>query len=161
MKYQPLSSGLQQKYLNSYHVPYKGDGPATTDLLGGRITMMFGFTPSVRPHIASGALRALGAASAKRLPTLPDLPTLAEQGFPGFDSTTWYGLMAPAGTPSEIVEKIHAEVRRVLYLPRLKQTLDSLGADPVGSPPHELAAMMKIESERWRKVIEQANIRAD
>ncbi len=143
------------------HVPYKGDGPAMTDLLGGRITMMFGFTPSVRPHIASGGLRVLGAASAKRLPTLPDLPTLAEQGLPGLDSATWYGLMAPAGTPSEIIEKIYADVRRVLYQPKLKQTLDSLGADPVGNSPPELATMMKNESERWRKVIEQANIRAD
>jgi tripartite-type tricarboxylate transporter receptor subunit TctC len=151
-----LSAGIDM-----VHVPYKGTGPALNDLLGGQVSMMFSQLSSALPHVRSGKLRALGMASVKRSPVMPELPTIAEQGFPGFEAVSWYALMVPAGTPPEVIAKLHAETARILKLPEVKEKLAGLGAEPVGNSPQELAATIHSESARWADVIRRQGIKAD
>ena len=143
------------------HVPYKGTGPALTDLLGGQITMMFAQLSSALPHIKSGKLRAIGVASLKRSALLPDLPTIAEQGMARFEAVSWYALMVPAGTPREIIDRLNAEVVRLLARPELKEKLSALGLDVAGSRPQELAATIQSESARWADVIKRRGIKPE
>jgi tripartite-type tricarboxylate transporter receptor subunit TctC len=143
------------------HVPYRGVGPALNDLVGGHVSMMFSQMSSALPHIQSGALRALGVASLKRSMVMGELPTIAEQGFPGFEATSWYALMVPAGSPKDVITKLHAETVRILHLPDVKEKLAGLGADPVGNSPEELAATIREESERWAEVIRKQGIKLD
>jgi tripartite-type tricarboxylate transporter receptor subunit TctC len=143
------------------HVPYKGMAPAMNDLLGGQVSFMFLSMSSALKQVEAGKLRALGVASLKRAPAAPALPTIAEQGFPGFEAVSWYALMAPAGTPAEVVEKIAAESARALRDPAVRERLVGLGAEPVGSSPAELAAMLKRENARWGEFIRKAGIRAE
>jgi tripartite-type tricarboxylate transporter receptor subunit TctC len=143
------------------HVPYRGVGPALNDLVGGHVSMMFSQMSSALPHIQSGALRALGVASLKRSMVMGELPTIAEQGFPGFEATSWYALMVPAGAPKDVITKLHAETVRILHLPDVKEKLAGLGADPVGNSPEELAATIREESERWAEVIRKQGIKLD
>jgi tripartite-type tricarboxylate transporter receptor subunit TctC len=143
------------------HVPYRGIGPALNDLLGGHVSMMFSQMSSALPHIQSGALRGLGTASSRRSPVLPELPTIAEQGFPGFEATSWYALMVPAGTPADVIGKLHGETVRILRLPDVKEKLAGLGADPVGNSPQELATTIREESARWAEVIRKQGIKLD
>jgi len=143
------------------HVPYKGTGPALNDLLGGQVSMMFSQMSSALPHIRAGKLRAIGAASVKRSPLMPDLPTIAEQGFPGFEATSWYALMVAAGTPQEVIAKLNAETVRILRLPELREKLSGLGAEAVGNSPAELAATIQKESARWAEVIRKQGIKAE
>jgi tripartite-type tricarboxylate transporter receptor subunit TctC len=143
------------------HVPYKGMAPAMNDLLGGQVTFMFLSTSSALKQVQAGKLRALGVASLKRSPAAPDLPTIAEQGFPGFEAVSWYALMAPAGTPADVVEKIAAESTRALRDASVRERLLGLGADPVGGSPADLAAMLKRENARWGDIIRKAGIRAE
>jgi len=151
-----LSAGIDM-----VHVPYKGIGPALNDLLGGQVSMMFSQLSSALPHVRSGKLRALGMASLKRSPVMPELPTIAEQGFPGFEAVSWYALMVPAGTPHEVVAKLHTETSRILKLPEVRDRLAGLGAEPVGNSPQELAATIRSESARWSEVIRRQGIKAD
>jgi tripartite-type tricarboxylate transporter receptor subunit TctC len=151
-----LSAGIDM-----VHVPYKGIGPALNDLLGGQVSMMFSQLSSALPHFRSGKLRAIGMASLKRSPLMPELPTIAEQGFPGFEAVSWYALMVPAGTPAEIISRLHRETARILKLPEVKEKLAALGADPVGNSPQELAATIRSESARWADVIRRQGIKAD
>jgi tripartite-type tricarboxylate transporter receptor subunit TctC len=143
------------------HVPYNGVGPAIRELLGGQTSLALGQTPAVLPHIQSGRLRAVAAASAKRLAIQPDLPTVAESNLAGFEAVSWYALMAPAETPKEIVARLSAEITRVVRLQDVRERLNGLGAEPVGGTPDELAATMRSESSRWAKVIKTAGIKAD
>ena len=143
------------------HVPYKGTGPALNDLLGGSVSMMFSQTSSALPHIKSGRLRAIASAAAHRSAVLPDVPTVAEQGFPGFEATSWYALMAPAGTPPAVIAKLHDDTVQVLKLPELREKLASLGAEAVGNSPAELAAIIQRESTRWAEVIRKQGLKPE
>ncbi len=143
------------------HVAYKGTGPALNDLMGGQVTMMFSQMSSALPHVKSGKLRALGVASPRRSAAAPEVPTVAEQGLAGFEAVSWYALIAPSGTPAEIIDKLQQEVARLLQLPDVKEKLAGLGAEPVGNTPAELAARMRAESARWAQVVKAAGIKAD
>lgn len=147
--------------IDMVHVAYKGTGPALNDLLGGQVSMMFSQMSSALPHIRSGKLRALGVASLKRSPVMPELPTIAEQGFAGFEATSWYALMVAAGTPRDAIAKLHAETARILRLPEVKEKLAALGADAVGNTPEEVAATIRTETARWADVIRKQGIKAD
>ncbi len=143
------------------HVPYKGTAPAMNDVIGGAITLSFVQASTALPHVKAGKLRAIGLASPQRSPLLPDLRTVAEQGLPGFEAVSWYALMAPAGTPADIVARVSTEVNRILKLPDVKTRLEALGATPAGGTPQELAAMIRAESARIAPVVKAANIRAN
>jgi len=143
------------------HIAYKGTGPALNDLLGGQISMMFSQMSSALPHIRAGKLRALGVASLKRSAVLPALPTVAEQSLPGFEAVSWYALMAPAGTPAEVIAKLQAECARILRLADVREKLAALGAEAVGNRPEELMAIIRAKSARWQKVVKDANIKAE
>jgi tripartite-type tricarboxylate transporter receptor subunit TctC len=143
------------------HVPYKGMAPALNDVLGGQISFMFLSMSSALSQMQGGKLRGLGVASLVRSSSLPDLPTIAEQGLPGFKAVSWYALMAPIGTPGEIVDKIAGDIARVLRDPQVRQQLLGLGLTPVGNTPAELSAMLKQEDAFWRDFIRKTGIRAE
>ena len=143
------------------HVPYKGNAPALTDLLGGQVDVLFSPINSALPHIKAGKLRALAVASDKRIASLPDVPTLAEAGVPGYKSEIWIALFAPAKTPKDIVDKIAAEVSRMQTQADVKEQLNAQGIDPLANTPEQVAALIKADSARWGKVIKFAGIRAD
>ena len=148
--------------LDLVHLPYQGVGPAIKDLLGGRLQLMLAQVPSALPQIKAGKLRALGVASSAPLASLPDVPTLAAAaGIPGYEAVSWYALMAPAGTPSDVITKIHADVAKVLQYPEVRERLAGMGAEPSGEAPAELAKRIKIEYDRWGDVVRKANIKAD
>jgi tripartite-type tricarboxylate transporter receptor subunit TctC len=146
---------------NIVHVPYKGTGPAITDLLGGQVQLMFNSMPTVLPLVRSGKLRALAVGSTQRISAIADIPTVAESGVPGFENVTWYGMFAPAKTPREIVNKLNAQVVRILAEPDMAQRLSSQGAEPRSSTPDELAKFMRVEFERWAKVIKSAGVKVE
>jgi tripartite-type tricarboxylate transporter receptor subunit TctC len=148
--------------LDLVHVPYQGVGPAMKDLLGGRINLMVAQVPAALPHIKGGKLRALGVASSAPLAALPEVPTLASAaGLPGFEAVSWYALMAPAGTPREVIAKIHGDVAKALQMADVRERLAGMGAEPSGESPAELAARIKAEYDRWGAVVRKANIKAD
>jgi tripartite-type tricarboxylate transporter receptor subunit TctC len=148
--------------LDLVHVPYQGVGPAMKDLLGGRINLMVAQVPSALPHINAGKLRALGVASSAPLPALPEVQTIAAAApLPGFEAVSWYALMAPAGTPRDVIAKIHADTAKALQIPEVRERLAAMGAEPSGESPAELAARIKAESQRWGEVVRKANIKAD
>ena len=135
------------------HVPYKGTAPALADLLGGQIAFVITGLPPVLPHAKAGKLRILGVASAQRLKQFPDIPTIAESGVPGYEATQWYGILAPAGTPKELVAKLNADIVKALHDPSVADKLAAEGADPVGNSSDEFGAFIKTEIELWGKVI--------
>ena len=143
------------------HVPYKGGGPALTDLVGGRIDMMFDTAASAMPHVRSGNLRALAIATPARHADFPDLPTFAEQKLPDYSINSWYSLHAPAGTPPDVVNKLYSEVVVVLQAPDVKEKLRTLSVDPGGMPPDKFAAFVKSELDRYGEVIRKAQIKVD
>jgi tripartite-type tricarboxylate transporter receptor subunit TctC len=148
--------------LDLVHLPYQGVGPAMKDLLGGRLQLMLAQVPSALPQIKAGKLRALGVASSAPLASLPDVPTIAAAaGLPGYEAVSWYALMAPAGTPKDVVEKIHSDVAKVLQFPEVRERLAGMGAEPSGEAPAELAKRIKVEYDRWGEVVRKANIKAD
>ena len=142
-------------------IPYKGSGPAMTDLLGGQVTLMMDSLASSLPHIRSGKIKAIAMSSAERVPQLPEVPTIAESGYPGFDGVGWGGLVMPIATPRDIVEKIGGDVRRILLDPVMQARIVERGAiaDPRG--PAEFAAFVKAEITKWGEIARKANIRAD
>ena len=143
------------------HVPYKGTGPMLSDLLGGSTQATFtGATPLI-PHIKSGKLRPIAVGGAKRIDALPDLPTVSESGLKGFETSQWYGIMAPAGTPNAIVQKLSLEINRILKQPDVIERLSADGSVAHGTTPDEFAAFIKAERERWGKVVKSANIKAE
>ncbi len=147
--------------VKTLHVPYKGRQFAVPDLLGGSITMMFDNMPSVLPTVREGKLRAIGQTSARRSASAPDIPTIAEQGLPGFDATSWFAVFAPAGTPQPVVDKMNAEIRRVFELPESKEKLKTLGLDPILGGPADLAAYQKAEIAKWAEVVKASGAKAD
>ncbi|HEX9193308.1 MAG TPA: tripartite tricarboxylate transporter substrate binding protein [Burkholderiales bacterium] len=147
--------------IDMVHIPYKGTSPGVVDLLAGQVTVMTPNVLTALPHIKAGKLRALAVTSAKRSEALPDTPTIAEAGLPGYDSTQWYGVLAPAGTPHEIVTRLHAEIVRALRLPDLRERLAADGAEAVGSTPEEFAAFIQSEIEKWTAVAKSAGIRPE
>ncbi|WP_077000283.1 tripartite tricarboxylate transporter substrate binding protein [Variovorax sp. KK3] len=147
--------------LQMIHVPYKGIGPALNDVVGGQVSMMFGAMSAVLPHVKSGKLRAIGVASLKRSATMPELPTIAEQGLPNFEAVSWYALMAPAGTPPAVVDRLNAEVARSLAKPAIREKFEAQGLEPGGGKPQALAESIRIETARWGDVIRKQNIKPD
>jgi tripartite-type tricarboxylate transporter receptor subunit TctC len=143
------------------HVPYRGSGPAVVDLVAGRITMMFDATPSLLPFITAGKLRALAAASPQRHRLLPDVPSFAELGYPGMDIALWYGVTAPGGTPAPIVQRLNAELIKILSTPDIRKSLTEQGADVQGGTPEEFVAFMRNESARWGTVVKRAGIKPE
>ena len=143
------------------HVPYKGTGPALTDLLGGQITMMFAQLSSALPHIQSSKLRALGVASLKRSRVLPAVPTIAEQGLPRFEAVSWYALMAPAGTPEEVIARLNIETARLFARADVRERLGAQGMELAVGRPQDLAATIQSESARWAEVIRTRNIKPE
>jgi len=133
------------------HVPYSGIALAVPDLLTGRVTMAFANATVALPQVRDNKLRALAVTSLQRLQTTPDLPTVAESGFPGYDATSWYGLMAPAGTPASIIERLHRETAKVLTLPNVRKKFDELDMQPVGNSPEEFGADIRVEIPIWRR----------
>ncbi len=146
--------------LDIQHVPYRGAAPVITDLLGGRIDMFFGNIAPLLPLIREGKLRALAVTALKRVAAIPDLPTMAESGFPGFDATASFGLMAPAGTSAAIIEKLHRETVRIAALPDIRKRLDDLGMEVIANTPAEFSDVIRSETRQWAKVIKEAGIKA-
>jgi tripartite-type tricarboxylate transporter receptor subunit TctC len=142
-------------------VPYKSSAQMTTDALGGQIEVLFHNAPVLLPHLKSGGLRGIAITSAKRSPAAPELPTMAEAGVPGFEITAWFGFMAPRGTPQAIIEKIHADVARIVASPEVHERILSQASEPVGNSPAEYAAFINEEIAKWRAVIKQANVKAE
>lgn len=140
------------------HIPYKGNGPAAIGIMTGEASMMFGSGPSVVPHVKTGKLRMIATTGPKR--TIPELPAISEI-LPGYDVTQWYGLLAPAGTPKDIVDRLHKEIARALAQPRVIQLYTNLGTQPGSTTPAEFAAFIKAEGEKYLKVVKTANIKAD
>ena len=141
------------------HVPYKGTGPALTDLLGGQVQLMFNSAVSMLPQVRAGKLRALAVTGARRLPVLPDMPTVAESGLPGYEAASWYGVFAPGGTSRSIVDKVSGEVVKIVRAPEMRERLIADGADPAGTSPEEFGAYIKRELARWGKVVREAGIK--
>ncbi len=140
-------------------VAYRGTTAFVPDLLAGRVTMSFANIANAMPLVREGKLRALAITSIKRSALAPDLPTMAEVGFPGFEAVPWFGLLAPAGTPKEIIDKIYAETVRTLAMPEVRKKFDELGLEPIGNTPAEFAAVIKKETPEWAKVIKDAGIK--
>ena len=140
------------------HVPYKGSGPLVTDLLGGQITMSFDTITPVLPHIRAGKLRALAVTTSKRSPALPDVPTLDESGLKGFNLGTWFGVLAPAGTPREIVSRLNTELVKIIHSPEFKKRMDDIGAEPVGNTPEQMAQQIRDDTERFAKLVKDAKV---
>src|SRR5215216_1467571 len=143
------------------HVPYKGSAPALTDLVAGRTSMMFVNVLSARGFLESGQLRALAIGTAQRSPAMPDIPTIAESAMPDFRAVVWFGLLAPAETPRPIVDKLNAEIVRVLRLPEFKQKLAEQGAEAVPSSPEEFSAHIQAEIAKWAQVIKTSGVRME
>jgi tripartite-type tricarboxylate transporter receptor subunit TctC len=143
---------------NLVHVPYKGGGPAMSDLLGGQIPSVFASATTATPQVRAGKLRALGTTGAKRSATLPDVPTIAEQGYPGYEATNWYAFVAPAKTPRDIVARLNREIVRTLRDPETHDAIFKQGEEPTPSTPEELARHMEREFATWGRVIKEAGI---
>jgi tripartite-type tricarboxylate transporter receptor subunit TctC len=143
------------------HIPYKGSGPAVTDLIGGHVQVMFDSITSALPHVRAGNLKALGVTSAKRSSTLPEVPTIAEAGVPGYEIDPWFGVLAPAGTPPAIVAKVQTEIARTLELPDVKEKLAGIGAEPIGSTPEAFSRHLVAETIKWDALVKEAGIRLE
>jgi tripartite-type tricarboxylate transporter receptor subunit TctC len=145
--------------IRTTHVPYKGMAPAVTDLLGGQVQMMFAGISTVLPHIKSGKLVPIAIATPHRSPQLPEVPAVAESGLPGFDVTSWYGLVVPAGTRPELVQKLYRDVAEALRSEDVRGKLAALGLDPVGNSPEAFERMIATESRKWSDIVRKANIK--
>jgi tripartite-type tricarboxylate transporter receptor subunit TctC len=143
------------------HIPYKGSAPAVTDLLGGQVMMMFDNIPSALPHIKAGKLKALATTGAKRDPALPDLPTIAEAGVAGYESGVWFGLMAPAGTPKDVIAKLNEGAVKGTKSPDFVKRMTELGYNIIGSSPEQMSEMLKAEVARWTPIVKASGAKAD
>ena len=147
--------------LQLLHIPYKGSGPAVTDMLGGQVDLMFDSITSARPHIQSGKLLALGVTSARRSSALPNVPTIAEAGVPGYEVSPWFAVFAPAGTPADVVAKLNQSLITAMRQPETLKKLEGVGAEPIGSTPQALAEHLNKELVRWGALIKDRDIRLD
>ena len=143
------------------HVPYKGTGPAMTELLGGHLSLMFDVIMTSLPHVQSGKLRTLASSGLQRSPIAPDIPTIAESGYAGYEAMVWFGLFAPAGTPPEVARKVSEDTARVLNSPKMREVLASQGLETVASSPADFATRVASEIAKWRKVIQEAGIKLE
>jgi len=143
------------------HVPYKGASQALTDTLGGQVQSLISSVPSALSQIKGGRLRAIAVSSAKRARELPEVPTIAESGYKGFEASTWYGLLAPAGTPAAIIARLNAEVNRVLKTPEVRERLTAEGGEPLGGSPEQFASFLKTEHAKWGRVVKESGARAE
>jgi len=156
MEYLKLVSGMQLQ-----HVPYKGTGPNLVDLVAGRTHATSAGTPPLLPHVKSGRLRVIAAGTAQRLPSLPEVATVAEQGYPGFETSQWYGLNAPAKTPPAVVQKLADAAAKAVKMPSVIDRFKADDAEPVGSSPKEYGDYIAKEQARWKEVIQKAGVKAD
>jgi tripartite-type tricarboxylate transporter receptor subunit TctC len=152
-----LATGID----NMQHVPYKGSSPALTDLLGGQVQLMFDSLPSSQAFIKSGALKAIAVTTQRRSSALPNVPTISESAVPGFNFSTWYGVWAPAATPSALVDKLSSEIGHITRLPEVREKFLALGAEPVGSSAEDFAAFNKSELTKWARIVKQSGARVD
>ncbi|RZU02936.1 tripartite tricarboxylate transporter substrate binding protein [Rivibacter subsaxonicus] len=143
---------------NLLHIPYKGSGPLTTDLLGGQVTMSFDTITPVLQHIKAGKLRALAVTTAKRSSSLPEVPSLAEAGLKDFDIGTWFGVLAPAATPKDIVARLSTEMIKIIQSPDFRKRMEEIGAEPIGNTPEQMAQQIKGETEKFARLVKQANV---
>ena len=151
-----LAAGIHMQ-----HVPYKGSGQAVVDLVGGQVQAMVSGMSSVMPHIKAGRLRPLAVTGSQRSPAVPDLPTIAESGFPRFEATAWYGVLAPAGTPPAIVTRLHDEIVRALKMPAVRERLEYVGFEIVGGTPAAFGAYIKSEIKKWAPVVKAAGAKPE
>ena len=158
-----LTSELFQKAagIKTQHVPYKGANQALTDVISGNVELYMSSVPTLIGQIKNGKLRPLAVTSAKRVDDLPDVPTINESGYKGFDAVTWFGLLAPAGTPKDVIAKLNAEFNKALQNPELRKKLGDEGADPAGGTPEQFAALIKDEIPRWGKVVKESGAKVD
>jgi len=147
--------------VNIAHIPYKGTGPALIDAMAGQVHMLFGNVLSSMTHVKSGKLRALAVTTAKRSMVLPDLPTVSESGVPGYQNSTWFGLLAPAGTPAAVLSKLNAELVKTTQSPDIVERLAPDGGEPVGSTPEQFGRHLALEIARWRKVVKDAGMKVE
>jgi len=150
-----------QAKLDIVHVPYRGTGPMLTDLLGGQLQMTFNGVPPIAGQIKAGKLRPIAVGSAKRVPSLPDVPTIAESGYPGFETSQWYGILVPAGTPAPVIERLHREIVAALKNPDTTRRIVDDGGVAVGDTPQEFAAVIASEAKRWGEVVRAAGVKPD
>ena len=143
------------------HIPYKGGGPAAIALMSGEITVILGEPASVVPHIKSGKLRAIAVTSARRALALPDLPTIAEAGVPGYEVTSWNGMLAPAGTPADVIARLNTEFNKIIATPAMRQKMIDNGYEPMGGPPEKFGAKIHSEILKWAPVVKAAGVRVD
>jgi len=143
------------------HIPYKGSAPALQDLIGGQVQLMFDNLPSALPQIKGGKLRALAVTSAARAAALPDVPTVAEAGLPGFEASSWFGVLAPAGTPVAIIARLNAEIAKWLASPEAREKLASQGANAAGGSPEDFAKHIAAETAKWQKVVKESGAKVD
>ena len=148
----------QQTGTRLQHIPYKGSGPLATDLLGGQILMSFDTITPVLPHIKAGKLRPLAVTTAKRSPALPDVRTLQEAGLKDFDIGTWFGVLAPVGTPKPVLDRLSAEATKIIQSPDFRKRMDDIGAQPVGNSPAEMAAQIRSETDKFSVLVKAANV---
>lgn len=148
-------------HVDMLHVPYKGSAPALTDLIAGNVAVLFSDMPVAAPHIKGNSVRALAITSTTRSPLLPDLPTVAESGLPGFECVSWYGVLAPAGTPKADVELLNARIVKVLAQPQVQEKFAGLGSTAKSSTPAEFDALIKRDYDKWRKVIKDAGVKVE
>ena len=151
----------KQSGIKVVHVPYKGAGPAATDLLGGQVDFYFATPQTVVPFVKAGKLRVLAVSSSKRLPVLPDVPTVAESGLKGFDTSDWKLLVAPAGTPADVVKRLNAEVAKAMSKPATLAQLLAEGSVPMSGSPQEVATYLKAEQQRWGAVVRESAVKVD
>ncbi|WP_278533649.1 Bug family tripartite tricarboxylate transporter substrate binding protein [Delftia acidovorans] len=151
----------QQAGIKMVHVPYKGTGPALQDLLGGQVDLTFGTAPPFMPHVQSGKLRVLAVTGTQRLPSLPDAPTTAEAGYAGVNATSWFAVFAPAATPKPVVDKLTADLKKVVENPAFKQKAQEQGATADYMNPQQLGAMVKTEWSNWAQVVKSSKIEAE
>lgn len=147
--------------VNIVHVPYKGGGPMLTDLIGGHIQMAFDNLPSSMGHIRSGEVRAIAVTTTERVPSVPDVPTMRESGLPDYEVAAWFGMLAPAGTPPEIVNRLQKTISEILQSPEGVKRLADLGAEPVGNTPAEFSKVIAYEVTRWREVVEATGVKVE
>jgi tripartite-type tricarboxylate transporter receptor subunit TctC len=143
------------------HIPYKGLAPALSDLLAGQVQVMFSSTVAILPHIQAGKLRALAVTSAKRSPLLPNTPTLAESGLPAYEAGSWYGLLAPAGTPNDVIVRLNQDAVKALNQPKVKDSLVTEGAEVIGSSPQDFARYIRVEYARIGKLLKEGRLQVN